>query len=151
MSAVASVTTEAIPSIRDELQRKAFEHLERLVVQLDRGEINEAMFDAGVRAIWACVSGLVDEWLIDTISEIRDKIDGSFYDRRQFMKKDDGELRVLWLTRKLGSGNLTLRGLRGTDSKDWNFDEDIYPSKEAKGMQDTITATLVTAGWRRAF
>lgn len=151
MSAVASVTADAPPSIREELHRKSFEQLERLALQLDRGQINEAQFDTGVRTVWNCASGLVDEWLIETISEIKDRCDNSFFERRQFAKHIDGQTHFLWLTRKLGDDGLRLRGTRTTDKKDWSFKDETIPSKSAKDMQDNVTRALEKSGWKRVF
>jgi hypothetical protein len=139
---------EAHPSIKDELQRKAFEQLERLALQLDRGEISAAQFDTGVMSVWHCVSGLVDKNLIDTISEIKDhKGSGyDFLDSRAFVRGND----TVFVYRKRGGGTVVVKA-EATELADQVLDhrDEISPSLAAKNKQDQLTQGLINRGWKR--
>ena len=98
MSAMPSLSE--VPTMRDEIDRKAFEQLERLAAQLEMGRINEAQFDTGVQTVWNCVSGLASEFIIQTISEIRDSRKGeSHKDRRFLVGYEEGRWKILILSR----------------------------------------------------
>lgn len=149
---MTAATSESWPSFTEELNRKAFEQLERLALQLERGQINEAMFDTGIRSVWHCVSGLVEPWIVDIISETKDKLDGSFFDRRMLVKSVGPDLvDYIWISRQLGDGKLKLRSSELSLSKDWDFSDEIIPSKAAKEMQDKVVAAMIEKGYSLAF
>lgn len=129
--------------MREEIDRKAFEQLELLAAQLEHGEISEAQFDTGVRAVWGCVSGLASNWIIDTISEIKDKRgDQSFKDTRILVK---GEKMAL-VIRRYGGDKLILM-LNG-GSKLIDFSTRLNPKVAAMLMQKQAVEKLVAEGYR---
>lgn len=144
MNPSAQATT-ALPSIRDELERKAFEHIETLAIQLEHGKITQAQFDTGIRAIWACVSGLVDRWLIDTISEVKDRYDESFCDRTVLFRGES----VLVISRKLGSG--IVRVMKFPEQKrihEKDCSDEPNPSKSALAWHRGTESLLKSGGYQ---
>lgn len=143
---------EELPTLKQELQRKAFDQLERLVMQLDRGEINMAQFDTGVKSVWHCVSGLVDQNLIETIEEVKRhaKIDTSFIDSRILMKEN----RIAFLLRKIGGNAVSLK-IEGAENPydpytaSFNFGDELIPAKSAKEQQEQLTKKFLDNGWKR--
>ena len=141
-----------VPSVRDEIDRKAFEQLERLAAQLETGRITEAQFDTGVQTVWQCVSGIASEFIIQTISEINDsRKNESHLDRRLFVTflRDKGQWETLILTRGVGTGILKLRSIPPGRKTDWDFSETANPAHEAKKKQGQVTEILLKKGFRQ--
>lgn len=139
-----------LPTIKEELERKAFEQLESLAVRLEQGQISEAQFDAGVESVWACVGGLVGQSLTVTISEIKNyraKNCASYCDSRVFTKDKN----VLVSTRIVGEGRTTLWLKGETREKEFPHTEYFMPSRAAKQHQEELTDKLITEGWERRF
>lgn len=136
-----------IPDLRSEIDRKAFEQLERLAGQLESGKINQAMFNTGVQTVWQCVSGLASEWVIDTITEVKDMwIENELLDLRLFYCPAEG---AIMLIRKLGEGSLALRSLPTGRKMDWDFEKTTNPSREALLKQNQVEQMLVGKGFNR--
>jgi hypothetical protein len=76
---------DALPSIREELSRKALDALQDLAMKRATKAITEAQFATGLNVLWETVSGLVDKDFFEIISTIVvNKNDDSFR-RRTFM------------------------------------------------------------------
>lgn len=135
---------EDLPSMSEELERKTFEQLERLVTQLDRGEISDAQFDASITTIWHCVSGLVGNTLTDTISAMSGR--GEHSDGRVFVNGP----RILVVTRQLAKGLVGVFSPdRSTTGRVYDMRDELIPSKAAKEKQDEISNKLINQGWER--
>lgn len=148
MSAVPALSE--VPSLRDEIDRKAFEQLERLAAQLETGRISAAQFDCGVQTVWNCVSGLASEFIIQTISEIKDSRKGeSHKDRRLFVSFIAGKWETLILTRGLGGDKLTLRSIPPGRKTDWEFTDCANPPVEALKKQNHVAELLLGKGFRQ--
>lgn len=133
-----------VPTTRDEIDRKAFEHLEALALDLENGRISEAQFDTGVRAVWACVSGLASSWVIDTISEIKDqKGDRSFRDIRTFIKAE----KVIILVRKYG-GEKLLVVHNDAPLKMFDFSKKTTPQADALKAQNYSADRITAQGFK---
>jgi hypothetical protein len=65
---VAIVKTE-IPTLQEELDRKAFETLEWLTYSVDQGRITPEQFSVGVDVLFMTVSGLLKKDFINLITE----------------------------------------------------------------------------------
>lgn len=138
------------PTIQEELERKAFEQLERLAVQLEHGVISEAQFDTGVMSVWHCVSGLVGKDTTELISGIKTlKTVGiaSYTDSRVFTKGKH----LAILIRNLGdySVHLTFGDGEKSVKNSFKFRDELHPSKAALEKQNSITETLLKTQWIR--
>lgn len=150
MSAVPALSE--VPSLRDEIDRKAFEQLERLAKQLEDGRITPAMFDAGVNSVWNCVSGLASEAVIHTISEVKDMwCQSDQKDRRFFvtLNTESRQWETLILTRDLSGDKMGLRSIPPGRKTDWTFSECANPSRASLDKQDQVAAMLVGRGFRQ--
>lgn len=58
----------AIPTLQEELNRKAFRSVDWLFTSLDNGKLTPEQFSAGIDALFMAVSGLVDEDVVDLIT-----------------------------------------------------------------------------------
>lgn len=150
MSAMPALSE--VPTLRDEIDRKAFEHLERLAKQLDDGRITPSMFDAGVSAVWNCVSGIASEAVIRTVSEVKDMwCESDLKDRRLFatLNVESRQWETLILTRDLSGDKMSLRSIPPGRKIDWQFTDCANPSRASLEKQDQVAALLVGKGFRQ--
>lgn len=62
------MSVNPLPTLREELDRKAFEAIDWLATSFDQGKLTNAQYAAGLEALFMAVSGLVDEDIVDLIS-----------------------------------------------------------------------------------
>lgn len=62
----------ALPTLKDELDRKTFETIEYLVGAVHKGRMTKAQVSASLDALFMAVSGLVDNDFIDIITAAQD-------------------------------------------------------------------------------
>lgn len=72
MSAVA----HALPTLKDELDRKVFETIDYLVSAIHRGRMTKMQVSASLDALFMAVSGLVDNDFIEIITEAQKFVAG---------------------------------------------------------------------------
>lgn len=143
MSAVPALSE--VPSVQSEIDRKAFQTLEKLARQLENGEINQAMFNVGVRTIWDCTAGIASTMVMDTVSEVKEI----------WITDDMRDMRVLYhplkgavaLERKLGEVALTLSQVPGGMIRKWDFSGELNGSRKALKSQDATEAALISRGY----
>lgn len=103
---------DALPSIREELSRKALDALQDLALRRVDKTITEAQFATGLNVLWETVSGLVDKDFFEIISTITvNKNDDSFR-RRTFML-----CREHWILTTVDTTAMTVTVLRNGGSK----------------------------------
>lgn len=84
---VAIASSFDLPAVEDELDRKAIETLEMLLLKRDQGKITEAQFDTGLDILFSVAGGIVREDFAELISQAAEDInrsDPSFEQRRLF-------------------------------------------------------------------
>lgn len=64
------ITQHEPPSIRDEIDRKAWECLERLVRHQSQGKIGTEGLGIGIRSVWETVSGLAGEQINELAGQL---------------------------------------------------------------------------------
>jgi hypothetical protein len=64
-----SMAQVALPTISEEINRKAFETIDWLHTAVDRGHISKVQFGTGINALFMAVSGLVRQDIFDLITE----------------------------------------------------------------------------------
>lgn len=74
-----------VPSIREELSRKALNTLQSLLIDRERGVLTEAQFGAALNVLWDTVSGLVDREFMDLISMVKVNKNDPSYRRRTML------------------------------------------------------------------
>ncbi|MFT4064349.1 hypothetical protein [Paraburkholderia sp.] len=65
----ASIVKTDVPTLQEELDRKAFETLEYLTWSVDQGRITAEQFSTGVDVLFMTVSGLLKKDFIDLVTE----------------------------------------------------------------------------------
>jgi hypothetical protein len=76
-----------LPELRDELDRKAAETLERLVRHQEQGKISPDAMKVGVRAVWETISGLANDSVCSAASAIHREV-GEAMDRQVRLFRD---------------------------------------------------------------
>lgn len=76
-----------IPSIKEELSRKALDALEELLLDREGGKITEAQFATGLNVLWTVASGLAGKGFFDLISMATVKKTDSSFVRAAFLIK----------------------------------------------------------------
>ena len=59
----------ALPSLQDELNRKAFQTMEWLTNAFDKAKISDAQFGTGIDALFMATSGLVDGEILTLVTQ----------------------------------------------------------------------------------
>lgn len=91
-----TTNSNELPSIEEELNRKAFEELENLVNRHELGKITDAEYSASINTLFAVCSGLVEREFFELITAAGaevNKSDSSFSRKRLFCK--DNKLMIL--------------------------------------------------------
>lgn len=137
---------EKLPTVAEELERKVFEQLERLVIQLENGQITDAQFDTGVMTIWHCVSGLVSNDLMNVISAAKAHGDGGYMDNRVFTSSGV----TMIVKRKVGGSSVSVYSPNSFNDKERVYDlkDERIPSKAAKQKQEDLTRSFIYHGWK---
>ena len=70
------MTTSALPTLKDELDRKVFETIEYLTGAAHKGRMTKAQVSASLDTLFMTVSGLVDNDFINIITEAQTVVGG---------------------------------------------------------------------------
>lgn len=89
----------ALPTLRDELDRKVFETIEYLVGAVHKGRMTQAQVSASLDALFMAVSGLVDNDFINIITEAQNVAGGDkSVVKRHFVQPDNNIIQsVSWV------------------------------------------------------
>ena len=137
-----------IPDVQDELDRKAIETLEMLLLRRDQGKITEAQFDTGIDVLFSTVSGLVREDFAELISLSADDIDRndpSFEQRRVFWSEGT----FFYLKENIEKAKLMLAKHSGGEWKKFEKDySDLpFPEKSLKKYVEAIEKNMTDKGF----
>jgi len=78
-----------LPTIREELDRKAFETIDWLITSYDKGKLTEPQFRCGLDALFMATSGLVDADVVDLITTASDEVPAKLaVIKRHFVKEN---------------------------------------------------------------
>lgn len=89
----------ALPTLKDELDRKTFETIEHLVAAERKGRMTKAQVSASLDTLFMAVSGLVDNDFIHIITEAQTVVGGDkSVVKRHFVLPDRGIIQtVAWV------------------------------------------------------
>lgn len=146
-------TAHELPTIQEELSRKAIDTLEELLRKEKQGKINKAQLDVALDTLFSTVSGMVDEEFIDLITLASDEVkshDQSYIDRRLFVNEDD---RLVVVCHPINSSAVTLLTDPHYDGL-WakvvekDFSESAIPEEAAKKHAERIVRNLKLKGFK---
>ncbi len=93
------MTAAALPTTREELNRKTFETVEWLTLRFEQAQITEDEFRVALNAVWMTAAGLVDREFLTLMGDVRALIDteGKSVKTRHFIKVGSSDtLRIRW-------------------------------------------------------
>ena len=142
-----------LPTLEEELNRKAWETLDDLLRRHDQGKITQAQFDLALDVLFNALSGLVDREFVKVLSgtaEVFKHRDGS-YSIRELLVSPTGELAMV--EREVGEEGFTIK--MGLSGGAWSrvvkksFNEALAPSKAAQEGMARVVDQLIERGFKR--
>ena len=85
-----------LPSLQEELDRKAFQTMEWLTNACDKAKISEAQFSTGVDALFMATSGLVDSDILTLVSQATEIAGKATTGVRRHFVKDGTIVTLAW-------------------------------------------------------
>lgn len=141
---------ENMPTLREELDRKAVEAMEFLVASHQQGKIAQAELHTGLEAIWNTTAGLISSDITHLLAAMLDHIKEGIVIKRLFVSAAQEPVMI--------EHNLTSFSVKVnsqlTYSDGWKkstltcFDDKVSPSVAAKEHFEKIAAALVAKGYR---
>ena len=140
------MTEDHVPTAKEELNRKAFETLEGLLLARDQEKINDDQLDVAVDAIFGCVGGLAEDPLLEVISEIKLQTKRTYKERHLLVSKS-GTLYLI--ERVIGAGKVVVSMATQPFAGEWlqtqtkDCSEEVVPTLAAqKGVAKLIKMLL---------
>jgi len=87
----------AIPTLREELERKVWETISWLITGVTQGRLTEEQFSTGLDALFMSVSGLVDEGFIHVVTDAQTECAGVKPEVRRHFAMDDHTITLSWV------------------------------------------------------
>lgn len=137
-----------LPTVEEELDRKAIETLEQLLLRRQQGKITEAQFDVGLDALFSVAAGLVRDDFAELISlagnEI-DRNDSSFIQRRVFVKGGS----ILYINSNLDSETVIVKRCvaEGWTTVVKRFDDKPIAAVAIKQYVDFVAKGMIGKGY----
>ena len=79
-----------LPSFDHEINRKTLNTVESLMTQHRFGAISHGQLETGLQAIWGCTAGIIDNQVLDIVTNLlNDEEHTGCVDRRLFVKPDN--------------------------------------------------------------
>lgn len=132
-----------MPTLQEELNRKALDAVEFLLYRYQDGTITANELQVATGALFDTVAGLVDPGIIDIISETAKlRVEGKPVVIRKFVK--DNKLALI--ERSLADASVQLsiyETAPGFVQKTYKFNEEMRPHQMAQGRFDGLSSSLV--------
>lgn len=129
-----------LPTLKEELDRKAFETIDWLATSFDQGKLTNAQYAAGLEALFMAVSGLCDDEIVDLITTASGIAGAPLaLDKRHFIKGDT----LVSLTRAGGQEEYHLAVRKNgvvTSSQVKTFDSAKAAQEAARQCADKLLA-----------
>jgi hypothetical protein len=137
---VAIVKTE-IPTLQEEIDRKAFETLEWLTYSLDQGRLTPEQFSTGVDVLFMTVSGLLRNDFIGLVTEAQKLCPSEPLVLKRCFSDGAALMKVEWT---VGSDKVSMGRPFGGKSAVKEFDT----AREAKTWFEAIGGSLAAKGYK---
>jgi hypothetical protein len=138
------------PSVKQELERKTLDELQRLVLALEHGKVTQGQFNAAIDSLWLTTAGLVQRDIMDLIEKTKVNliVDESWL-RETFVSTGERRFTVT-VSWKVGTDQVTLT--RVADGKvtvsRWDPPKDeIIPSMSAKKHFQSVCKSMKDRGF----
>lgn len=135
------------PTLSEEINRKAFETIQKLSFDFRNGNITEGQFKYGVDIAWSILAGLVDTDCIAMFGELGDMSKSISYSERHVFRNNDGSL-VLIIDSKQGSLAYKIWDKDGNvKSKTISYKDEPNPRLLAKYKIEALMNSLYKTGY----
>lgn len=133
----------AVPTLKEELDRKAFETVEWLFSGIDKGKLTPAQFSTGIDVLFMAVNGLVAEGVADLITAGDEAARHEQPTVRQTLIKGNRVIAITWLV-----GNELVEIVGYESGKETTRQDKIYDTpKQACAAMKAAADKLVAAGY----
>jgi hypothetical protein len=139
------------PSIKQELERKTLDELQRLILALEHGKVSPSQFNAAVRSLWQATAGLVSKDIMNLIEQTKAQLltDDDAISRSYVSRDRATVISVDWLP-----GRESVKVTRIADGKRTNSvaaadPASMIPSKDARDQFARICKRLEEAGMEK--
>lgn len=144
MSAV--VSESGVPDLQHEVNRKAFNALDSLVVRLEAGKITDQQYAIGIETLFDALSGLVsDPDFFYIIGELRSKVPAKMKSVMAFMNKEE----VFIAQHVLGSADMVVVKGEIKQVKRYDLSEEAKPDFAALQKMNAAAEAFTARGYRR--
>lgn len=86
----------ALPTLREELDRKVWESISWLITGVTKGRLTEEQFSTGLDALFMAVAGLTNEEFIHLITDAQDECKAVKAGVRRHFAMDDHTITLSW-------------------------------------------------------
>lgn len=135
------IAAPAVPTLREELDRKAFQTVDWLFTSLEKGKLTPAQFSTGIDALFMATSGLVDEDIATIITGTNDMAKKGVF-KRVLMRRDA----TCVLTRVAGASNFLMIAYRAGEQMSERIKE-CDSSQEAARSMEQFAQALIAKGY----
>lgn len=137
-------------NLQDEIGRKAFETIEKLVNDREMAKITEAQYAYGIDILWSAVAGLVDKDLMIMMKIAKVKKEGASFFTREFYCGAKGHIAKLTNThRGVVVFDLSLYDGTHKSRKLYDFREEPNPYKAAKAKFQELGDHMIAKGFNQ--
>lgn len=132
-----------LPLIREELNRKAFEAVEWLIVGADKGKISKAQFCTGIEAVFMTASGLLDESIVDLITNASAACHSIKASDKRYFTKGGAVVTLEWCADEYVFNMVARTATGGRSDTERSFDTPVI----ARDSMAAVAVKLVAAGY----
>ena len=136
------------PSLREEVNRKAFEVLEKINTDYTLGKINKAQFKYGVDIAWLLVSGLISEDIFKMFELLGQEANSISYSEKSYYRHPVYGWTIVLIDSKVGLIIFKLMKLGDKDKvNSFDFRQEPNPYLSAKAKFEYLEAGFIKAGF----
>ena len=139
-----------LPTLKEEIDRKAVDACEAILKRLNAGLINQAQASEAALTLFNALAGLVDKEIMDCICGIQDETKGAHVERHVLLFASNATL-IEW---EVGSSKVSfasnLQGGKFQLKRIFDFSDDLHPAEAAKEKIEVLKASLKAKGWAEA-
>jgi hypothetical protein len=139
-----------VPTLKDELERKTLDELQRLVLALEHGKVSQGYYNAAVESLWMTTAGLVSKDIMNLIDASKRQLVKPAPVREAFVTADEKSMVIVtWMP---ATGDLCVT--RHADGKltvaPWSAPKDaVIPSLDASKHFHNIVDSLTKMGMKK--
>lgn len=137
-----------VPVLQDEVNRKAFEALDNLVVRREAGKITDAQFAVGIEVLFDALSGLVSDGDFFYITgELRKRVSTKTKNAAIYINTDTKKLVIGMHTH--GNEDMQVYSATNYERQYLDLSEHHKPDLEAKNKIERLGERLIKFGFQR--